>query len=86
MAELEQRWPDNVPGPFFVDDHCIDCDLCRTTAPRSFRRSSGGYSFVGAQPKTPAELAEVRQALAECPVNAIGEVGAPTPLEPSRGG
>lgn len=78
MADPELRWPDNVAGPFFVDEHCIDCDLCRTTAPRNFRRSTDGYSFVGVQPRTPAEEAECRQALRECPVSAIGE-GAPAP-------
>jgi ferredoxin len=77
MADPEQRWPDNAPGAYFVDDHCIDCDLCRTTAPRNFRRSTGGYSFVGQQPASPSETAEVRQALQECPVSAIGELEPP---------
>ena len=26
MAELEDRYDDNVNGEFYVDDQCIDCD------------------------------------------------------------
>src|ERR1043165_5829513 len=28
MASLQQRLPENVPGDFFVDSTCIDCDTC----------------------------------------------------------
>jgi len=27
VASLQQRLPENVPGDFFVDSTCIDCDL-----------------------------------------------------------
>ena len=44
------------PGKFYVDDQCIDCDLCRETAPANFTRSDdGGYSYVFKQPTTPEE-------------------------------
>ncbi len=76
MADRETRWPDNAQGRFYVDDKCIDCDLCRTTAPESFARSDDGYSFVAHQPGSPRDEAAVRQALAECPVEAIGDDGA----------
>jgi hypothetical protein len=34
-------------GKFYVDQQCIDCDLCRETAPSFFTRNDeGGYSFV----------------------------------------
>jgi len=36
VASLAQRLPDNVPGDFFVDDTCIDCDACRIFAPAIF--------------------------------------------------
>ena len=29
----EHQGPRNVPGPFYVDATCIDCDLCRETPP-----------------------------------------------------
>ena len=36
MANLEKRLPENVPGDFFVDSTCIDCDACRQIAPAVF--------------------------------------------------
>ena len=39
MADKTKKYPDNVPGKFYVDDQCIDCDLCRETAPDHFTRN-----------------------------------------------
>ena len=36
MANKAQRWPSNVPGEFYVDRTCIDCDQCREIAPATF--------------------------------------------------
>ena len=33
MADRMDKVPENVPGRFYVDATCIDCDLCRETAP-----------------------------------------------------
>ena len=38
MADIANRYTDNVPGKFYVDNQCIDCDLCRETAPANFTR------------------------------------------------
>ena len=76
MADIAMRYPENVPGTFYVDDQCIDCDLCRETAPANFTRSDeGGYSYVFKQPTTPQEAALCQEALAGCPVEAIGSDG-----------
>ena len=76
MAEIQQRVPENVPGQFYVDRTCIDCDLCRETAPANFRREDRErYSFVARQPIGPAEEASCLAALEECPVEAIGRNG-----------
>ncbi len=73
MADLSQRVPENVPGRYYVDRTCIDCDLCRETAPANFtRRDDQGYSFVVRQPKDAAEEAACLAALEECPVESIG--------------
>ena len=45
MAVAARRLPENVPGDFFVDEICIDCETCREVAPLTFadtaaRRSS----------------------------------------------
>ncbi len=75
MADLEKKWADNVAGKFFVDDQCIDCDACRTEAPKNFTRNEeSGYSFVYHQPTTPEEEEHCKLAKEACPVEAIGKV------------
>jgi ferredoxin len=77
MADKTQKVAENVPGRFYVDATCIDCDLCRETAPGCFtRQDEQGHSFVYKQPATPAEDAACRAAMDECPVEAIGDDGA----------
>ena len=72
MADNTQKVPENVPGRFYVDVTCIDCDLCRETAPRNFvRQDAEGYSYVTHQPRTRQEAACLA-AMEECPVEAIG--------------
>ncbi|MEY3275301.1 MAG: hypothetical protein RL153_566 [Verrucomicrobiota bacterium] len=76
MADIANRYPENVPGKFFVDNQCIDCDLCRETAPKNFTRwEEGGYSYVHKQPETKEEETLCMEALAGCPVEAIGSDG-----------
>ncbi|MDA1194574.1 MAG: ferredoxin [Planctomycetota bacterium] len=79
MADKDCKLPENVPGRFYVDDQCIDCDACRETAPNHFMRSEEkGYSYVHRQPDlSDVEGVELcREALEGCPVEAIGEDGA----------
>ena len=77
MAELKDKLPDNVPGKFYVDRECIDCDVCRDTSPANFRRNDdNGYSYVHKQPETDEEVALCDEALNACPVEAIGDDGA----------
>lgn len=76
MADPLDRQPENVPGKFYVDTQCIDCDLCRDTAPECFTRSDdNGYSYVHKQPSNEEELELCMEALADCPVEAIGNDG-----------
>lgn len=76
MADIANKYSENVPGKFYVDDQCIDCDLCRETAQANFTRSDdGGYSYVFKQPTTPEEEDLCRQAMEGCPVEAIGNNG-----------
>ncbi len=77
MADIHQKVAENVAGRFYVDATCIDCDLCRETAPAHFaRQDRDGYSYVARQPDGPAEEAACAAALDECPVEAIGRDGA----------
>jgi ferredoxin len=76
MASIEHKYTENISGKFYVDDQCIDCDLCRETAPDNFSRNEdGGYSFVFKQPVSPEEEDQCRQAMEGCPVEAIGNDG-----------
>ncbi len=77
MANKENKYADNVGGKFYVDTQCIDCDLCRQTAPSNFdRNQNGGYSYVKKQPVTPEEETLCKEAKEGCPVEAIGDDGA----------
>jgi ferredoxin len=76
MADPSRKVDQNVEGRFYVDDTCIDCDLCRETAPLNFKRDDRGrYSYVFHQPTEPAQEAACVAAREECPVEAIGRDG-----------
>jgi ferredoxin len=63
--------PENVPGDFFVDSTCIDCDACRQIAPSVFGEAAE-TSFVKVQPTTSADRRHALQALLACPTGSIG--------------
>jgi ferredoxin len=74
MASITDKYSENVAGIYYVDTQCIDCDLCRETAPSNFtRQDDGGYSYVYKQPSTPEEEAQCKEAKEGCPVEAIGD-------------
>lgn len=73
MASPALRVPANVPGDFFVDSTCIDCDACRQIAPRVFH-DVGDQSAVHHQPETAEELLAAQKALIACPTASIGSV------------
>lgn len=76
MANRNQKNPGSIPGPFYVDATCIDCDLCRESAPTIFRRDDElGLSVVFKQPATTEEWEQARDALRNCPTETIGEDG-----------
>jgi len=59
MANKKEKNEGNALGPFYVDSSCIDCDLCRETAPATFRRNDDiGLSITHQQPSTPEEFAQ----------------------------
>jgi ferredoxin len=76
MADIANRYPENIAGAYYVDNQCIDCDLCRETSPNSFKRNDdGGYSFVYKQPDSPEDQKLAKEAMEGCPVEAIGSNG-----------
>ena len=71
MAQLALKLPENVPGDFFVDSTCIDCDACRIFAPSVFS-DEGDQSTVYHQPETAEERLAAEKALISCPTASIG--------------
>lgn len=76
MADVDDKVEGNVDGKYYVDGSCIDCDVCRTTAPNNFQANEDeGFSFVFKQPGNDEEEEQCQEALEACPVEAIGDDG-----------
>jgi glyoxylase-like metal-dependent hydrolase (beta-lactamase superfamily II)/ferredoxin len=71
VANPSKRLPENVPGDFYVDESCIDCDACRQIAPGVFR-DHGEQSSVFRQPETEREVLAALKAVVACPTASIG--------------
>src|SRR4026208_1233 len=71
VASLQQRLPQNVPGDFFIDSTCIDCDTCSQLAPTVFR-DHGEQSSVYHQPESDEETRRSLMSLVACPTGSIG--------------
>ena len=72
MADKSTKWPENVPGKVYVDETCIACDACVTSAPNNFTMDDDeGHAFVSKQPENEEEMEQVREAMEGCPVEAI---------------
>lgn len=81
MANPERKHPDNVPGHWFVDESCIDCDASRQCAPDIFGHVAG-QSVVIRQPETEDEVQRAARALLICPTASIGVAGDAGSLRP----
>ena len=76
MADKEAKWTANVEGTYYVDDQCIACDACCVEAPDYFAMNDDdGHAYVNKQPQTDEARLECENALACCPVGAIGDDG-----------
>jgi glyoxylase-like metal-dependent hydrolase (beta-lactamase superfamily II)/ferredoxin len=74
MADPRRSVPENVPGDFFVDATCIDCDTCRQLAPATFAEADE-YAFVKRQPDGVDDRRQALRALVCCPTGSIGNAG-----------
>ena len=61
---------ENVPGPFFVNDRCIDCGTCWTFDPEHYSAAAQS-AFVHCQPVGHQAQRQALLALQACPVAAI---------------
>ena len=76
MADKNDKYPDNVPGKFYVDRECIFCNVCVYAAPNNFKISDAGtHDVVYKQPENEDEEEECLDAMEQCPVYAIGDDG-----------
>jgi len=76
MPTKALRLSENVLGAYYVDATCVDCDLCRITAPEFFRRDDTiGLSVVFRQPSTAEEIALAEEVARDCPCESIGNDG-----------
>ncbi len=76
MADKAQKYPENAQGKFYVDNQCIACDACCTTAPGNFQMNiDEGHAFLSKQPASPEEETQCKEAMEGCPVEAIGNDG-----------
>lgn len=65
------RSKSNAPGKFYVDDTCINCDVCRWMCPNVFA-SNGMRSVVQKQPEDGSnDELQAYAAMVSCPVGAI---------------
>lgn len=71
-ADSAQRLPKNVTGKFYTIDECDGCAYCAAVAPDNFEfdKSTNTY-FIGRQPAGKGEEDLVREAMEDCPVDAV---------------
>lgn len=73
MPNRSDQWPQNASGKYYVDKTCIACDACCITAPENFKmHEEDGHAFLAKQPEGALEEENCKEAMAGCPVEAIG--------------
>src|SRR4051812_39977263 len=76
MADRSHKTPRNVPGKFYVDNQCLMHSTCEHFAPLNFAYDEeNSCYYVCKQPETDRELAQCLEAIAGCPMAAIGSDG-----------
>ena len=76
IREFHSRDRASPRGKYYVTDQCLDCDLCRETAPAIFMRNDfEGTSYVLRQPITDEEIRQVEESLEGCCTEAIKSDG-----------
>jgi ferredoxin len=76
MADKSQKVSQNVPGLYYVDQNCIDCGTCYELVPNCFKHDEeSSLAYVYKQPETDQEKSACKEAMEQCPVDAIGDDG-----------
>jgi ferredoxin len=76
MADNTMKEPENVDGPYYVDQTCNLCRNCMEEAPNLLKYNDDEtYVYFFKQPETPEEQAAAQRALEVCPTLSIGNDG-----------
>lgn len=76
MASPEDKYEENVDGPFYVDDNCISCGVCVAEAPDHFKFTDDeDHAYVYKQPENEEEEDACLDTIESCPTDAIGDDG-----------
>ncbi len=78
MADKSDKVPENVPGKYYVDKTCVPCKTCMDVdgvGSLLKYNDDESYVFFFKQPESKAEETAAEDALAVCPVAAIGNDG-----------
>lgn len=78
MANPNSRFPENVPGRWYIDESCINCGMFPSAVPEVFRTNDAGTNtIVHCQPNSPEIVAQCDEIAGLCPTNSIGSDGLP---------
>lgn len=55
MADSSEKFPENIPGDYYVDENCVFCGTCIELAPDNVASKNGDYAYVQKQPENPEE-------------------------------
>ena len=76
MADKTNKQPENVPGPWYVDNTCVPCNSCMDEAGMLLKYSEDqSHVFFAKQPGTPEEGAAAQRAADICPTGSIASDG-----------
>ena len=75
MADKTSKNASNAAGKYYVDSNCIGCGQCMDIAGDFFAETPDTGVFVKVQPVEQKSIDLCEQALANCPVEAIGNDG-----------
>jgi len=76
MADVNEKWQDNAAGKYYIDQNCTMCAVCVDIAPNNVKESDDGdHCVVFKQPGNAEEEEALKEAIGECPTEAIGGDG-----------
>ena len=76
MADVNEKFEDNVPGKYYIDQNCSICGVCMEEAPDNIAESEDGtHCFISKQPENDEEVEAMGNAVEGCPCESIGDDG-----------